>query len=349
MTVTTPLVSIIVPIYNTEQFLPQCVDSLLRQTLQDIEIILINDGSTDGSAAIADSYARLDVRVRTIHKPNGGASTARNVGLAAATGQFIGFVDSDDWVVDTMFEKLWSAAHESGADVTMCDYLKSTSEGQKAMSSDLVGGTFDRSQIEEVFFPNAIMDEQLEGPVVLSVCRCLYRRDFLCSNAISFDEHAKHGEDYLFSLSVILRTRNFIYLKNQFLYLYRTNPDSTSQTMKTDLWDNLIYLNRALEHEVQEVFANRFPGAMHHQIQLHMLYVSLFTLNLLESAGLNLRDQYKLTREIASNHRLQAALCGLKLHHYPLVTTIRIALLRRRQALGLVMLDQCYRLAKKFG
>ena len=103
---TKPSLSIVVPVYNTEKYLKQCVDSLTSQTLNEIEIILVDDGSTDGSGAICDEYAAKDSRIKVIHKENGGLGFARNSGLEMAQGEFVGFVDSDDWVDLDFFEKL---------------------------------------------------------------------------------------------------------------------------------------------------------------------------------------------------------------------------------------------------
>ena len=101
-----PKVSVIVPVYNAEKYLQECVDSILRQTLTDLELILVDDGSTDSSPAICDRYAEQDARVQVIHKPNGRAASARNAGLRAASGEYVAFVDSDDWISPEMYEKM---------------------------------------------------------------------------------------------------------------------------------------------------------------------------------------------------------------------------------------------------
>ena len=115
-----PKVSVIVPVYNTEQYLKECVDSLLKQTLTDLEIILIDDGSPDNSAYICDEYAKLDSRVKVIHKENGGLSSARNAALDICKGEYIGFVDSDDFVEPTMFEELYNSAINYNSDISIC-------------------------------------------------------------------------------------------------------------------------------------------------------------------------------------------------------------------------------------
>lgn len=117
-----PQISIIVPVYKVENYLERCVNSLLAQTWHDIEIILVDDGSPDNSGAICDEFAEKDPRVKVVHKENGGLSSARNAGLAIATGNYIGFVDSDDYVLPEMYEKLHLALTESDAEISICNY-----------------------------------------------------------------------------------------------------------------------------------------------------------------------------------------------------------------------------------
>lgn len=115
-----PLVSVIVPVYNTEKYLAECVDSILCQTLHDIEVILVDDGSTDTSPAICDAYAQQDTRVKVIHKENGGVSSARNIGLSAITGDYFTFVDSDDIVSPEAFDLMLCAASHLHAPMVIC-------------------------------------------------------------------------------------------------------------------------------------------------------------------------------------------------------------------------------------
>ena len=119
-----PAISIIVPIYNMEKLMRRCIDSLLAQTFTDYELLLIDDGSTDGSPAICDEYLQRDSRIRVYHKPNGGLSDARNYGLAHATGTYTIFADPDDWVSPEGLDRLYATAEESQADMTMCDLYR---------------------------------------------------------------------------------------------------------------------------------------------------------------------------------------------------------------------------------
>lgn len=116
------MISVIVPIYKVEKYLRRCVDSILAQTYGDLEVILVDDGSPDGSGMICDEYAQKDSRVRVVHKKNGGLSDARNAGLEVATGEYIGFIDSDDYIHPQMYEKLLTALEQTGSQISLCGY-----------------------------------------------------------------------------------------------------------------------------------------------------------------------------------------------------------------------------------
>lgn len=116
-----PTVSVIVPVYNVEKYLARCVDSITSQTYENLDIILVDDGSTDNSGRICGEYAKKDTRIRVIHQKNKGASAARNCGITAASGNYIGFIDSDDWIDKDMYELLVNTAIEHHADIVRCD------------------------------------------------------------------------------------------------------------------------------------------------------------------------------------------------------------------------------------
>ena len=119
-----PLLSIIVPVYDVERYLQKCIDSILAQTFTDFELILVDDGSPDNCPALCDAAAAKDARIRVLHQKNGGLSAARNAGLDVARGEWIGFVDSDDYIAPEMYEILYKAVQSTGADLALCDYVK---------------------------------------------------------------------------------------------------------------------------------------------------------------------------------------------------------------------------------
>ena len=129
------LVSIVVPIYKVEKYLSRCVQSLLNQTLKDIEIILVDDGSPDKCPEMCENYLKVDKRIKVVHKVNGGLSSARNAGINIATGKYIGFVDSDDSILPTMYEELYNVINKYNCDFVMSDYKRIMRDGRENLKS----------------------------------------------------------------------------------------------------------------------------------------------------------------------------------------------------------------------
>ena len=163
-----PIVSIIVPVYNGAEFLRPCLDSILSQTLRELEVILVDDGSTDESPAICDSYASMDPRVICIHQENAGAAVARNTGLLLATGKYIAFVDCDDWIDRGMYENMVNAAEKQDCDLTICDCVKESDSGTQLYTHELPGGYYDRDTMLSQYFPQLLMTDSMEYPVTIS-------------------------------------------------------------------------------------------------------------------------------------------------------------------------------------
>src|SRR5690554_2626737 len=135
MTEKNGLLSIIVPVYNMEQYIEKCIMSIFLQTYKNIEIILIDDGSTDNSGNLCDKYSVIDPRVKVIHKENGGLSSARNAGLEVAMGEYIGFVDPDDWIEPTMYETMYSNIKKNKSEICICNYIIDNSKYSKQIES----------------------------------------------------------------------------------------------------------------------------------------------------------------------------------------------------------------------
>ena len=139
-TETLPLISIIVPVYNVKNYLEKCLQSICGQTYKNLEIILIDDGSSDGSGELCDLFAQRDGRIRVFHQANAGQSAARNRGLAVAQGEFLGFVDSDDWIESDMYEFLYRLLKENEADISICSHYRD--KGKKSVAKYSSGEQF---------------------------------------------------------------------------------------------------------------------------------------------------------------------------------------------------------------
>lgn len=190
-----PLLSIIVPVYNVAPYLERCLQSLLEQTEKDLEIVCVEDGSTDESPAILRGWLKRDPRLRIISQPNAGLSAARNTGLKAAAGRYIGFVDSDDWVDPAFFEHLLRAAEESGADVVKTDH-------QGVCSVQAAKPPLYRQWSEVTQWPDKLLHN--------SAWQKLYRHDFLKRHQLSFPNGLK-WEDVLWTLQVMNYAHTVVY------------------------------------------------------------------------------------------------------------------------------------------
>ena len=142
------MISVIVPVYKTEKFLSDCIKSILNQTYHDLEVILVNDGSPDSSGQICEEYAKKDSRIKVIHQENAGVASARNTGLNLAAGEYITFVDSDDYICPQMYEEMLKCAKKNHCDLVMCDCMKVYSDGRQEMySHNIRGGFYDEEQL----------------------------------------------------------------------------------------------------------------------------------------------------------------------------------------------------------
>lgn len=214
-----PKISVIVPIYNTEKYLPKCLDSLTGQTLKDIEIICVNDCSTDNSFQILQKYAVNDDRIKIIDlKENTGAAVARNKGIDEANGEYIGFVDSDDFVDEDFYEKLYNKAVETGADTVKGNIYNFDETTGKVELTDFYNKN-DEIQENSVYF-------------LYGFTSAIYRTNFIKQNKICFPEGITHFEDPYFSIGVTLH-RPLISIVDDTKYFYFRHKESTCANCKT--------------------------------------------------------------------------------------------------------------------
>lgn len=258
----TPKISIIVPAYNAESTIARCIDSILAQTLTDFELIIIDDGSADKTGRICAAYN--DDRIRYHRKENGGPSSARNMGLSLARGEYIGFADADDGMVPEMYEKLYAAAKEHDADLCACDFTF-ISEGRATNYTDnLRGGYFDRTQIREEVLSAYLGNLDAEGHignVDWGVMRRIYRRAFLEGHNIRFDETLCNSEDCLFGFMAARQAGGLVYLKNECLYINYRNPYSLTRRYLPDFWTQRCQVMDTLAAIIgQEQSAWEVPG-----------------------------------------------------------------------------------------
>lgn len=244
-----PKISVIVPVYKVEPYLRRCVDSILAQTFTDFELILVDDGSPDGCPAICDEYAMIDNRVRVIHKANGGLSDARNAGLDAAVGEFISFVDSDDWVSESYLSNLYEPEY----DFATTGYIDIYKRGKRVVSHENYSSKkFDKSECQRQFAYN-----KLEW--MHFACRHLFRKRIIEKNSLIFDVNLKTMEDTIFVVEYLSFCSSVI-VKNYSDYFYcHIRQDALSKTINEKHLENLFNSDSG----IAKLFAEKFDVDYH--------------------------------------------------------------------------------------
>lgn len=216
------MVSIIVPVYNTGKYLRQCVESVLMQSFKDWELLLLDDGSTDDSGDLCDEYTQLDSRIRTIHKRNSGVSDTRNHGIDVAEGEYIIFLDSDDyWLDESFLEEFVLLSNEHNLDVLRGEYIEVNSLGTPMSGSQYV---LDRQSYERQCVDNMTFIKDILHGEYFSVI-CFFRKSYITN--LRFNVNRVFLEDAEFYLSLLCNKGSFSYLSKCF-YAYRKHPDAVS-------------------------------------------------------------------------------------------------------------------------
>ena len=246
-------ISIIIPIYNAEQHLVKCVNSILNQTEKNVEIILVDDGSKDSSLNICKNFQKKDERIKVIHQVNAGVSVARNHGIEVANGKYIGFVDSDDWIEPTMYERLLDEAEKIDADVVMCDATTVYADGRK--QTDTIT-QLSASQIlkKSDFTPTLLLE--MAG----SVWRCIYKSDRHNTKLMKFEKlyfplGVKFSEDRIFNIYAFGHANYVVYIKEAYYNRYM-NEKSAVHRFHVDYFEAYKKAAREIEKAIYYAWNN---------------------------------------------------------------------------------------------
>ena len=236
-------VSIIVPVYNAEKYLRTCIESIINQSLKEIEIILINDGSTDNSLNICKEYANKDNRIKLINKANEGVSIARNIGMEKAIGKYLTFIDADDYIDADMIRCMNERIINDMSELCICNYIREDNNEKNIVRCGIDKKILNYSEILNEFLIPMIGRDCNDNKEVLSNFRApwgkLYCTDIIKKYNLKFDKELVIGEDFIFILEY-LKYVNKISLENQAFYHYMINESSATRKYKNDPW-NLIY------------------------------------------------------------------------------------------------------------
>lgn len=281
-----PKISVIIPVYNVEKYIHCCLDSVLNQTLKNIEIILVDDHSPDNCPKICDQYAQTDPRIKVIHKPvNEGLGFARNSGLEVATGEFVAFLDSDDFIEKNMYQTLYEKAHAEACDIVFCSTSfytnKHTIKPKKEVDNKLLIST---AKEKKDFLLDFIAPEpryKSDVKYMMSVWKAIYKRELIEKKQIRFmSERKVLSEDIFFNLAMIIQSERILFLP-YFLHYYRMNNNSLSHSFSTKKYlTNRVFFSELKNFLDTFLKENEYINRLY---RLQFLHLRIFLLSSLKN------------------------------------------------------------------
>lgn len=228
-------ISIVVPVYNVENYIDRCIESIINQTYKNIEIILVDDGSKDNSGKICDKYANRDKRIKVVHKLNGGLSSARNAGLDVCSGEYVGFVDGDDWIEKNMYEILISMIKKGKSEIAICGH-------REVIQNEKVRPAI---QMKNIFLDKNELWEEVFGDLNVASWNKLYKKEIIGN--LRFPLNIIHGEDLIFNLQYLVKCKSGVLNKTKcYNYLKRRNSITSSKFSKNKIYEVMVK-DKALE------------------------------------------------------------------------------------------------------
>lgn len=257
------MLSIIVPIYNSENYLEYCLESLVLQEFKDFEVILVDDGSTDESLKICKSYSDRYNNIKVVHQENKGVSSARQNGIKIAAGDWVIFVDSDDFVEKNMCEIIYKSIYETDCDIIAFDQRFNETSYYKGNKSELVKGILG---FEANF--------DLNNRSLFSVCSKAYNKRFLLKNKIVFEYELFNGEDMIFNIDAFIKANNIKFVNKEF-YHYRKNISSITHSYNKKILRNDEYFLEKLKSICEEVFDFNESKSIYNETVLSGLFICI--------------------------------------------------------------------------
>lgn len=256
-----PKVSVIIPVYRAEKFIHECIESVLNQTHTDLELILVDDGSPDNSGAICDEYALKDNRIKVFHQQNGGVCVARNKGLDMATGDYILFLDSDDYMPKDALETLYNDATQNDADIAIGRMFCNTESAEFDNNLQVWTGT------------EVLIKESEDHPALYGCWSKLFKRELV--EDVRFVEGRKVHEDGYFLFLTLIKLPT-ITVRNKCTYIYRNNPDSASHEAFSEKYFDVLYFFNEKKKIVDEQFPELSEKFNNKLVKAHMTMLHLF-------------------------------------------------------------------------
>ena len=326
------LVSVIVPVYKVEPYLEKCLDSICSQSYKNLEIILIDDGSPDNCGAICDNYAMKDMRIKVVHKENAGLGMARNSGLEVATGKYVVFVDSDDWMEPDMVQTLIAAARGHSAEMVICGYRMVSPEGYTRDCSvckhiESYEGTEEITNqiLAPIVGPKWI--DGVENVQEMCVWTNLYSMELIREHNLRFvNEREFLSEDFFFNIAYITKTKKIVRIP-EMLYCYRYNENSLSNVFRPN---RISLLNNLVRSAMKLLQDEKIYGLMSERLKRTYIKKLRHGLMHIAQAKIPYREKMLQYKEAVQSETICLILTDYPSKEVPLKEQILVALLKKQ-------------------
>ena len=309
-------ISIVIPVYNVEKYLSRCLNSILSQSMKDIEIILVNDGSTDSSLEICKKYQKRDFRIVIIDKINGGVSIARNAGIDAATGKYIGFVDADDWVEPFMYENMYKTIEKFKCNMAFCNYSKDSKFGSTIKTIKINKDVLGKFDIINELIANMIGIEDILPKyynIMGCVWRCLYKRDFINKFGLKFKPGISIMEDLIFNVQALIYCDRAC-IDHGVYYHYMKNKSSSLHSYNEKMWQDQVKVHNILEEIIEDADLSEY---MRNRLDSRYIAMAACAIgNEVYRNSAKLRERMKAAKYIIKDEKLKEVLNRAKQYNF---------------------------------
>ncbi len=324
------IISIIIPIYKIEQYLEQCIESVVNQTYRNLEIILVDDGSPDSCPAICDKWAEKDSRIKVIHKKNGGLIAARKSGLETATGDYACFVDGDDWLEPTMYERVANAAEASHPDCVITQFYYSYPDREEKSEYNLNKSHYSRAELEKEVFPTMLFKDRFYQFGIYPCCWTkVFKKEILEKHIYDVDDRISLGEDIAFTYPCLMECQSVAFI-DEALYHYRQNPESMTASYDPRLPEIYLLPYLALLKKSRELSVD-----LSGQLPYYLLYLTNFVIRN-EASEKNPKSKNEtntVLEAVMHSVYLQESIKGVNKKLIPLHTKVLLYALKHKSTL----------------
>lgn len=334
-----PLISIIVPVYNVEKYLSTCIESLLKQQYKNIEILLIDDGSTDSSGKICDRYSFKYKNIKSFHKKNSGLGYTRNYGLKKVSGKYVTFVDSDDYVETDLIKKLVAPIIlEQSIDGVIGGFTKITDTGQILYKKENKPETFKETKVKNILFPRMLGSlPDTSDSIKPSVWNCLYSVDLIKKYDLKFvSERDLISEDIEWD-SQYFAFASKVVLINSTSYFYRANPNSLSKKFDVKKFDKYIYFYKYMKMRLNELKLDKYA-----LLRLQKYFFVSLEVSIEQTNGLALKDALYEIKKICNNKTVIQVVDAYPINELSIKQRVFVQSIKDRYYLLLMLMSRIF-------